>query len=430
MSVWKRLAGMFSGLGPAGKRMTAGVLGQRNEPPIRGTKEFLEVYEASPWVRACAAKTADAVGNTEWYLERRDTGAKVEGHVMLSALANPNPWHTGYDLMRLTQIYMDHVGDAFWIKERNGLGAPVGFYPIPANWIAELPRPDRPEYRVSWRMWQGFIPESEILRFPDPAPADPYGRGTGIIRALGDEIETDEYAAKHAKQTFFNRAIPEVVVMDEGAGDKEIAIHERAWNNKLQGFWRVFKPYFTNRKLDFWQPQAMNLEHLTLVPLRKFERDTILQTWGIPPEQFGITESSNRATADASDYIFESRVVEPRRRRLRAILQARLAPEYDERLVIKYVSTVPRNKEHELNVMSKNPGAYPIDTWREAAGMEPEGGPLGKAYVIPLQSYVTSDPLDQMSRPKTGGGRPPGEKPEGEKPEDEKPEDEKEPPAA
>jgi hypothetical protein len=406
----KALASMFSGT-TAGRRMMSGLWGSRvGDPPVRGTREFLEVYETSPWVRAVAGRVSGAIGSTTWTLEGK--GRTLDDHVLLRALRAPNPQMSGHSLFKITQLSLDLVGDAFWLKGRNGLGAPVEFWPIPPHWVAELPTPARPYFRVQYFGWVENVPESEMLWLSDPSPADPYRRGVGTVRAQSDELETFEYASKHAKQTFWNRAIPDFVVMDEAAGPDEITRHEQAFLQRLQGFWRWHKPYFTNRKLEFWQPQAMNLEHLTLVPLLRHERDTIIQAWGFPPEQLGIVESSNRATSENSDYILEKRVVKPRRECLRDELQARLVPEYDSRLVLGYVDTVPEDKEHSLNVARAAPHALTVDEWRHLMGAKPVGGELGASRLVPMNSYLTTDPLDLSTRPSPSpAGKPAGAPP-------------------
>lgn len=392
------MTGVFSALVGRGRSMLSSVFrGRVGDPPVRGTREFLEVYETSPTVRSVFGRIATSVGSTEWQLEGK--GKPITNHLLLSALRSPNVFMSGHQLLKITQLCLDLVGDAFWLKVRNGLGAPIGFYPIPPHWIAELPTPDNPTFRVSQYGWQERIPDTDIFWIHDAAPVDPYRRGSGLVRAMGDELETAEYASKHAKQIFFNRAIPEFVVMDEGASTDEINRHEVAFNQRLQGFWRWYKPYFVNRKLDFWQPQQMNLENLTLVPLMKHERDVIFQTCGMPPEQMGLVENSNRATIDGSDYVYESRIVRPRREFLRDAIQTGLAPEYDERLVFGFVDTVPEDKEHRLNIAKAAPHALTLDEWRAMGKLQPVGGELGGARLIPMNSYLTADPLDPETRP-------------------------------
>ena len=406
----RAVAGMFSSTTLAGRTMMSNLWGSRvGDPPVRGTKEFLQVYETSPWVRAVAGRVSTAVGSTTWTL---DAGSKTvpENHLMLRTLKRPNPQMSGHTLFKITQLCLDLVGDSFWYKGRNGLGGVVELWPIPPHWVAELPTPARPYFRVQYFAWNENVPESEILWISEPAPADPYRRGAGVVRAQADELETFEYASKHAKALFWNRAIPDFVVMDEQAGVDEITRHEQAFLQRLQGFWRAHKPYFTNRKLEFWQPNQMNLENLTMVPLLKHERDTIVQAWGFPPEQLGIIENSNRATSENSDYILEKRVVKPRREFIRDEMQAKLVPDYDERLVVGYVDTVPEDKEHRLNVAKAAPHALELDEWRALMGLKPVGGDLGRARLVPLNSYLTQDPLDPTTRPApAGGGRPPGD---------------------
>ncbi len=401
-----RVVGVFAELVGAGKSaMRALFRGRRGDPPTRGTRELLEVYETSPWVRAVHGRISTSIGQTEWTLGRSDRPDEViTDHIMLRVLRNPNPLMSGHDLFKITDLHIDLVGDAFWLKVRNGFGAPVQLMPIPPHWVIDLPTPEYPVYRISFGSLQDLVPETEILRMTDVSPANPYRRGAGLVRSQADEIETHEYASKHAKQLFFNRATPEYVVMDDGASGPDVDTHERAWMQRLQGYWRWQKPYFTNRKLEFWQPQQMNLDNLTMVPLMKYERDVILQTTGMPPEQLGIVENSNRATIDGSNYVYESRVVLPRREAIRDALQMRLVPEYDPRLVLGFVNTVPEDKTHELAMAKAAPHTVRVDEWRKRQGLPLVGGPLGNSFIVPLNSYLTPDPLDQSTRPKTSAG--------------------------
>lgn len=453
MGLWANLRAatgvLVNGL-PKGepRRMLSGTVQAGVTPPILGIKERLESYETMPWVRAVAGRVAEAVAGTQWVLYARrgsetrfvrDVQLQAAGaqarrlslarlkqageleevtpdHPMLEAIANPNGFITGRDVMMLTQLSIDLAGDAFLLKERDQLRV-VGLWPVPPHWIAELPSPERPYYRVSWRSWQGPVPDSEIVWLHNPAPANPYGRGTSITGALADEIQVDEYVAKFANSLFFNRMTPDFLAMvyEQGQGGEVMGVApeeleriEQKWVEKNQGFYRSFKAMFLNRKVDIHEFQKPTMEQLIYPGLRNVERDIILQTWGIPPEQLGIVESSNRATAEVSNYIFESRVVQPRREALRAQLQARLAPEYDDRLIVDYVDTTPADKEHKLAVMKVAPWAFSQEEWHEEVGSD-DGE---EVYMVPLNAYATTDLLDQKQRPQGGaGGRPPGEPP-------------------
>src|SRR6185369_15149772 len=98
MSWWgglvKRVVGIFSGAGQVAIRPSYG--GRRGDPPVRGTREFLEVYETSPWVRAVAARVSAGVGATEWKLSAKGGRAVPDDHIMLKTLQTPNPVMTGF----------------------------------------------------------------------------------------------------------------------------------------------------------------------------------------------------------------------------------------------------------------------------------------------------------------------------------------------
>src|SRR5574341_700478 len=127
----------------------------RTAHPTLGTRQLLQAYAEMPWFRAVCDKTADAVASVRWrvlavkpqgqtrfvrplgiqragFLERAKrlkthqlAGEVVEilEHPLLQLMHEANPWFTGGEHRKLTQIYLDSVGEAGWIKERNGAGA-------------------------------------------------------------------------------------------------------------------------------------------------------------------------------------------------------------------------------------------------------------------------------------------------------------------
>jgi hypothetical protein len=413
------------------------------EPPVFGTLDILEGHESMPWLRAVGDKVASAVAMTDWQaVYAVDAGGRAVGmprakaasfprraeliearrragtlrdvpedHPFYQALERPNPFMTRSSLLKLTELHVDFVGSAYWVKARGPLGVPSGFWPVPPHWIAEHPTAMRPFFRVSWKAWQVSLPESEVVWFHEPAAADPYGRGSGIGWSLGDELEVDEYASKMAKQLFYNQARPDFLFIG-GSSDAELRRLERDWLNRLQGFWRAHKPYFMlggdkARASDYVHEfQKPTMEQLVYPGLRKIQRDIILQTWGVPPELFGIVENSNRATIEAAEYLFTKWVISPKVERLRGFLQ-RVLDEYDDRAVLTCVSPVTEDKAFRLDVAKAAPFALLVNEWREWQGLEPH--PSGNVFVVPLNSYATPDLTDPASRPAAAaGGRPPG----------------------
>jgi HK97 family phage portal protein len=401
--------------------MLGGIFGgQAGDPPHRGTANILEAYSTMPWLRAVAQRVATAVASssTQWRLyapssgNRRDVRLiqraashetrkqlirKAEGelvpindHILLDALGRANSYMVGQSLFKVTQIHLDLVGESFWIKERNNFGAPVEFWPVPPDWVQSTPTPEDRSFRVSFKGWQGKIPDTEVLWMAELDPSNPYSRGTGMARSLSDELETDEYAAKHTRQLFFNRARPDMIIWPKQQGAHDIGLQaeqvrrlEERWLDGHQGFWRAFKPFFVGREINVHEVNQ-SLQELQLVELRKHERDTIVQVFGIPPELLGILQNSNRATIESADYLFSRWVVAPRMEFLRSQLQERLLPEYDDRLVLDFVSPIAEDREHMLQASKAAPWALKVDEWRVLQGQEPLDDEEGQVHMMPL----------------------------------------------
>jgi DNA ligase D-like protein (predicted ligase) len=95
-------------------------------------------------------------------------------------LDESNAFVLGLTTRRLTQIYLELVGEGYWIKERNAFGMPVGLWPLPPHWVTKPATPRTPFFEVKFLGWRGSIPASEIVSFVQPDPCDPYGRGIGF----------------------------------------------------------------------------------------------------------------------------------------------------------------------------------------------------------------------------------------------------------
>lgn len=305
-------------------------------PPVRGTKELLEVYSDSPWLRGVVSKIGRAVAETDWRLFVEVSGGQqravfnsklnrgnfetrknilkalvdknkakeITDHPLLDLLDYGNEFLNGFSCLQVTQIHIDLVGEAFWLLERNGLGMPISYWPLPPNWIAKFPTKDKPTYLITG-MGGGAtleVPVTEVIRFVDPNPAQPYNRGSGIGKSLGDEIEIDEYSAKHLKAFFYNRARPDIIVSGDNISEADAQRLEQQWQNKHGGFWNSFKPLFFSRKIEI-KEMTQSMESLQMVGLRKMERDTFVSVYGVPPEKIGIVSDSKRCHDDQTEVL-------------------------------------------------------------------------------------------------------------------------------
>lgn len=402
--------GLLSGIYPTG-----------GPPATRGAGAMLQAYSTMPWLRAVGQKVSQSIAETQWTLSaptaagrkrgtlgtiRRAHGVEqqsliksamragdlkqIDSHPFLDAIYSANEFLVGNALWRLTSIHLDLIGEAFWIKERDALGTIVGFWPVPPSWITRTPTVSNRTFYATFQGWRGEIPDTEVVWFLDPDPANPYGRGTGIARTLSDELETDEYASQHARMTFLNRARPDFIVYPKGSPNQPGEMGEPAarrlserWLSEHQGFFRAATPFFATREIGVHE-MGQSFSDLQLTELRKFERDTIIQVYGIPPEMLGILENSNRSTIDAADYLFKKNVIVPRLEFLRWTLQERLVPEYDENLIVGYVNPVAEDRAEQVKAGMAAPWGPTVDEWRNLQGLPPmDDVAQGSVHMVP-----------------------------------------------
>src|SRR3990170_4729003 len=408
-------------------------------PAVRGAKDVLEAYSTMPWLRAVAHRIASGVAATPWKLyvarkpgkpatqaswlqraplevrqaaiRRKQAESELEEiseHPLLTLLTDANAYHTGVAVRKVTQVHLDLLGEAFWVKERGVLRQPVAVWPLPPHWVMATPTHIKRSYRVAYSGWQAEIPDSEVLWFCDLDPVNPYGRGSGTALALGDELDTDEAAAKYTKQFFLNSARPDFLIYPKAGAltDANVRRLEEDWNARNQGFWKALKAHFLTREVGVHEFSAQgDLRAMQMTELRKYERDCIIQVFGVSPEMLGIVAGADRAHAEAAEYQFAKYALVPRLEFLRATFQERLGPGYDERLGLDYESPVGQDPDYFLKCASVAPWSRNVDEWRELQDLPELEDDEGKVFMVPIgvtpmQSLL---PTDSSLIPANGG---------------------------
>jgi len=388
-------AGMLARIVPGGYKTA----------PARGTQQMLAAYSKSPWVRAVVGKISDAIGSTKWALfsvknpsgkhvkmpELQSKGIKLKDyslgnvdlpdgyevtpvldHPFLRLLNTANPLFPGSVGRSQTNISMELTGEAHWILDpewAGGRAVPERFWLIPSTWVRAMPYEGEPYWDIKTPSWEGKLPTPAVFRFATPDPVNPYGRGSAHMRAFGDEIDTDEYAAQYTKNWFLNNARPDLLITSEGLSKPDTERLELSWLQQTQSFRRAHKPFFLPKKVDITtlSPKFSDME---MRPLRSWERDILVHGTGMPPEILGIIENSNRATIEAADYLMAKYVLVPRLELQRTFMQFLLLPIYDDRLILGYESPVQEDREYQLSVMKENPPAFTVADWKRQAGIE------------------------------------------------------------
>lgn len=380
-------------------------------PPRRGDGELLRSYSSIPWLHAVVRRRAEAIAGTSWRLWKTKKGIRArllpgagarapirhrrllelekEGlvervwdHELIALLDRPSHVMTGRAFWELTSIYDDLLGEVFWGVDREDGKKPSALWQIVPTTVQRRPTTESPYYTI--RAAQTLIAhERDVVWMRRHDPNDPYsGRGVGTAGALGDELETDEYMATMAKARFFNRSAPEVLIGIIGASSEQVDKLADDIEAKHRGSHKAGQTHIVGK--DF---RAQTISHTMVesqyVDGRKLLRDFTMQVFGVPPEILGVLENSNRSTIDAADYLFSRFCTEPALDRHRAEIQAWIAPEFGEDLLVDFESPVAADVEAETKVMIALPGAFTLDEVRARGGRPPLPDDAGKLLMTP-----------------------------------------------
>lgn len=397
---------------------------KQSSPPPRGSYELLDLFKSSPWLRATTHKIASSFSSIEWKVyarqskEANGSARFVEDKILRSAPAHlrpglikkarssgdlvlldehplqklidtPNPLMSGRVFRQLCQIHLDLLGETYMVLDTNPAGMPVRMWPIPPTWIKQIPTETQPSFRVEVDGASFDVPTENMLVIRDPNPSDPYGRGTGLGYALADELDIDEFAAKHVATWFHNKGMPDMLISLEGASRPLLEEAKRRWDNATRGFAKAYRTHWTGAKLDVKRLDTA-FKDMALIDIRAFERNTIVQVFGVPPEKLGIIENSNRSTSESAQFIFASDVLVPRAELWRSELQSRLVNRFDPRLILDYESPIPGDREFKRSVVQAFSEMFTIDEIRELADMDPLPDGKGNAFMVTSgKTYIT-----------------------------------------
>ena len=354
------------------------VAGYQRALPRRGTRDLLQAYSASPVLQAVVRKIASSMAAVQWVAKIKTPAGDAipaPNHIAERVINSGVPGLDGVQCRMLEQTHIELVGESFAILDRNMMGVPDVRWPIPPHWVTNVPLPSGDLFEVRPLGSTGFhVTRENILWHKDADPYDPYMRGVGVARALADELNTDEAAAKHAASSLTNRARPDIVI----SGSKEIPLGQEdavrlneVWAQRFGGPENAGKPFVSAAPISV-ETLTPTFRELQLTSLREFERDIIISVFGVPPEIMGIVENSNRATIESAEFLFAKHVLKPRLAARKATYNEQLAWQYDPRLLIDFEDPVDENREFKLEVYKARPAAFTDDEVRALA----DEGPL------------------------------------------------------
>ncbi|OPZ65901.1 MAG: Phage portal protein [Firmicutes bacterium ADurb.Bin506] len=374
-------------------------------PPERNTQDWIKMYSKSPRLAVVARIASDLSFATGKLLTVDSKGdeREVMRHSFLDFWESPNPLHefTRASLWQLEEIYLLLKGEGYFVIERDPAGRPAELWPVPTHWVLMTPYLGHPYYTV--KTTSGTILEvsvDDMYVQKELNPLDPFLRGLGQAEAIADEVEIDEYAAQFQKRFFYNDATPNLIVSMPGSSDEQRKRFRAEWLERFKGVFKSHGIATTDGDINI-QKVAESMKDMDMVNGRTFIRNATLEHFGVPREIMGITESSNRATSEAAQFIYAQNVIMPRLRRREEAINQQLLPLFGDGLIWRYDDIVPRNQEFDKlkAIDGWNAGLLTKDEARELIDMPAAttGGDVYKTTFSDIFIRSNEDPASISS---------------------------------
>ncbi|GHU69959.1 hypothetical protein FACS1894184_14760 [Clostridia bacterium] len=373
-----------------------------SSPPERNSREWLETFRTSPRMAVVGRIASDlaTVPGKLYRLDDDSTESEILSHQFLRLMKQPNPllqFNTS-SVWKLFEIYLMLKGEGYLLIERGADGMPRELWPVPCHWVQMTPYAGSPVYSIitpSKMMME--VPMADMFVMMDLNPLDPYRRGLGHAEAIADEIETDEYASKFQKNFFYNNATPSLVISLPGATQENLERFQASWLNRFKG---VHNSHGTTAVNSEVKVERLNesMQELGFLETRKAIRDMSLEHWNVPREIMGITESSNRATSDAAQYIYSQNVLMPRLKAREDAINTQLVSLYGGNLIWRYEDIVPHNQEadEQKAYTGWNSGLLTKNEARELMSMPTvDNGDVYKIMVTDVFTDINADLVEE-----------------------------------
>jgi hypothetical protein len=338
------------------------------------------------------------------YLAGDVTVEEVTHHPLLDLLKRPNPDPNvggicGFDLRWMTQLYLESVGRAYWLIERDGLGVPVQIWLLRPHLVREVGDPSGKRlilaYEYGGSRGARYQP-ADVVKFHFPDPDHPYYGGYSPLAASIEKIRISRKEDAHINSMLENMGRPDVVWSPKG--DSEGGGIGAAEAQRIR---TAFKSTFTQAGRggllvsEFpgtLQPLQWAPQDIVEIERARAIKTDICNVFGVPDAKLE-RNSANLAGARTADYAHTKDAGIPRCLRSEETLNARLVPMFDPtgRLFVAYDSPVREDEAFlfEQNRAAAESGALTRNEIRASIGFAPVpwgDQPLAPADMVAVDS--------------------------------------------
>jgi HK97 family phage portal protein len=316
----------------------------------------MQSMSSTSWLFAVVDRIASSVASVPWGLFRKMPDGEVRSvpqHPIVDLWNSVNPFYTRHEFIETSIQHFELTGEIWWLIVRNAGGKPVELWPIRPDRIRPVPHVSDfvAGYIYTIGTMQIPLQKNDVIFIRRPSPLDPY-RGIGTVQSMMMDIGAEQMASQWTKNFFSNGAMPGgILQFDEGMSDADFERLVTRWGEQHQGVANAHRVAVLEK--GKWVDRKFSQRDMQMEQLRKLNRDIIFGAFGVPASVMGVTESVNRANAEAGDVMFGRWILRPRLERIKQALNERLVHLIDKTLMLDYVDPTPENRELHLNIAER-----------------------------------------------------------------------------
>lgn len=366
------------------------------------------------WVFVAVDKNASSVANARYKVMKYDKGDDVEvfeGDIY-NFMQKPCDYLSFKELTYISEAYKELAGNSFWKLDEDKKVIPL----IPTK-VSPLIKDGM---FTGYKYQNGTKTEAlEIDEVKHDKIVDlekPYW-GRGILTRIAGWVDTDRYASEFNRLFFINGASFGGFIETDEESRERIELIKTGLVNQHTGVGNAHKIAILPKNSKF-ASAGSSMRDMEFSTLDDKYRDKILSGFGVPKTLVGLTTEVNRASAEASEYIYAQYTIKPKVEKYVEFLNNEIIPLFDKsgKYYIAYEEFVPDNMDYKLRereialnrqpyktineVRSEN-GLPPItggDVVYGAPFNEPIGEPIPQKSNKPEPRTTLEDKIDKIAK--------------------------------
>ena len=281
--------------------------------------EYGDYYARSPIVYGAIRVRSNAMSRVPWVVTRTHpdgSGVPVSPmHPAQQLLDHPNPYLSGSELRRATEIYLCLWGRAFWAIEPAESGQGLELWPLRPDRMTVIPGQGARGPYIKGYLYRGltqdyaYLPE-EIAWF---RMWNPMQDRTGLSPMAPLRLSADmgQAALSYNRNTLRNGAIPDYILLaDEDLTDSAVEQFYQRWEARFSGPNRANRPGIASFIRDVKPLAFSNREMEFLESLRWTVKDAS-RVFGVPETMLAELEFATLANVDNMERSFWTTTIVP-----------------------------------------------------------------------------------------------------------------------